>query len=544
MQCLRTLGLTAAAALAACGGNAAGPLQPVAQFVPSSTRGTGPILWTLGDMVRVGPASAPSNRSRTFALLTGRNEVVSFQIVVTAPMGGLHGVRLSAAPFRDARGAKVVTIATALYREHFSKVTKASPVHGHPSSLGPGIYPDGLIPFIDDATGKPPKPAPLRAQPIDLRGGETQPYWIDVGTSKGAAPGEYTGAVTVGSDEGSATVRVELRAWRFTMPHAASVDSDFALQRAQDEVSEPTQAEVLRNRVQVDPVDTGAERELAESFGLKMIGLPFWSGASYGHCKMSGPPPVKQIEQVVREQALSYLYDQTADEIGSCKNLKTELVPIIKRWAANLHAAGVLQLITMAPIPELQDDVDIWVMLAPEYDRSQGEVRKVLQHGDRAWFYTALSQDDYSPKWEVDIPPGDFPIVASIDGNLDLTGELYWALDAYQYVAGHDPWNDIESDQGGELYAGEGILMYPGGDVGTEELQPSMRLKWIRDGMYDADEVALLEHCGLGDWAHAQTRTIAANFHDWTYDPDAIEAVRERLGDRLSANCPNEEISK
>lgn len=532
------LGLFLAATFAACGPQIVeAPLAPAARSLQPAAKGTGPILWAFGDMVRVGPTAVPSNIAHEFGLRTARHETVGFQIAVRAPMEGLTHVRVAAAAFHRAAGAKAATIETLLYREHFSNVTKASPVRGHPTSLGPGIYPDGLIPFIDDWTGKPPKPSRLRAEPIDIAGGKTQPYWIDVATSQNTPPGEYAGMVTMSSDQGSATVRVRLHVWRFTMPHAPTVDSDFELQRSQDEHVVPTQAEALRNRVQVVPVNTDAERELAENFGLKMVGLNFYSGAYYGHCKMSEPPSVEQIEQVVRRQALSYLYDQSADEIGACKNLKTKLVRIIERWAHDLHAAGVLQLITMAPIAELEDDVDLWTMLAPEYDRSKAEVKKVLAKGARAWFYTALSQDDYSPKWEVDVPPGDFPVVALIDGNLGLTGELYWALDAYSYVAGHDPWNDIESNQGGTLYAGEGILMYPGSDVGTEGLAPSMRLKWIRDGMYDADEVALLERCGLGDWAHAQTRSIAADFYRWTYDPEAIERVRERLGARLDLAC-------
>jgi hypothetical protein len=533
------LGAIAVAALAACGPNAGVPFAPAQGLARAPAGGSGPILWTLEDMVRVGPTAAPANHSRQFQLFAARNDVVSFQIAVTAPDAGLSAVRLSASPFRNAHGVQANTIATTLYREHFSRVTKASPVHGHPKSLGPGIYPDGLIPFVDDSTGEPPAPSRLRAEPIDIPRGRTQPYWIDVAVSKSTPPGEYAAAVTVSSNQGSATVRALVHVWRFAMPHVPTVDSTFYLQRPQDYGILATQTAALRDRVQIVPVNTDAERWLAERYGLKMIGLPFYSGADYGHCKMSEPPSVGEIKRVAEHQALAYLYDQSADEIGACKNLRTVLVPIIKRWAANLHAAGVLQLITMAPIAELRSDVDIWVMLAPEYERSKEEVEKVVARGDRAWFYTALSQDEYSPKWEVDVPPGDFPIVALIDGNLDLRGELYWALDAYNYVAGHDPWKDIESNQDGTLYAGEGILMYPGTDVGTNGLQPSMRLKWIRDGMYDADDVALLERCGLGRWAHAQTRTIAADFHSWTYDPNAIERVRERLGERLDADCPN-----
>lgn len=534
------VGALALAVLIGCGApNAGTPFAPARTSLQPPNRSAGPILSTLGDMVRVGPTAMPPNPSREFKLTAARNQAVSFQIAVTAPTGGLTRVRVAAAPFRNARGAKARAILTALYREHFSRVTVASPVHGYPKSLGPGLYPDGLIPFIDDWTGKPPKPSRLRAEPVDIPSGKTQPYWIDVMTADDTPAGDYAAGFTVSSEQGSATVRALLHVWSFTMPRAPTVDSDFQLQRSQDQHVLATQAEVLRNRAQAVPVNTDAEHELVQRFGLKMVGLNFWSGAYYGHCNMSEPPSVEQIERVVRRQALNYLYDQSADEIGSCKNLKTTLVPIIERWGHNLHAAGVLQLITMAPLLELQDDVDIWTMLPPEYDRSKAKVKKVLAKGDRAWFYTALSQDEYSPKWEVNVPPGDFPIVALIDGNLGLTGELYWALDAYAYVAGHDPWNDIESNQGGTLYAGEGILMYPGSDVGTKGLQPSMRLKWIRDGMYDADEVALLERCGLGAWAHAQTSSIAADFHHWTYDPGAIERVRERLASRLASDCRN-----
>jgi hypothetical protein len=530
------LGAVGFVALVACGGQGGQSEGP--PIVPLQPAGAAPILWTLGDMVRAGPTAPPANHSREFRLEAARDEIVSFQLVVTAPIGGLTGLRLRASSFRNGSGAKTSTISTALYREHFSKVTKASPVHGHPKSLGPGIYPDGLIPFIDDATGKPPKPSRIRAEPIDIVGGRTQPYWLDVATSKDTPPGDYTSTIVVSSNQGGATARVLLHVWHFSMPRAPTVDSDFQLEGSADD-NTATQAEVLRNRVQVQPVDTAEERELAARFGLKMVGLGFWSGASYGHCKMSGPPPVAAIERVAGRQALQYLYDQTADEVGACNNLRSVLVPIIKDWAKNLHAAGVLQLITMAPIAELRSDVNIWVMLAPEYERARGQVEKSIAHGDRAWFYTTLSQDDYSPKWELDVPPGDFPIVALIDGNLNLSGELYWALNAYQYVKGHDPWNDIESNQGGELYAGEGILMYPARDVGTKGQQPSMRLKWIRDGMYEADEASLLERCGLGEWAHAQTKTIAEDFHRWTYDPDAVERVRERLAQRLDSDCAN-----
>jgi len=43
------------------------------------------------------------------------------------------------------------------------------------------------------------------------------------------------------------------------------------------------------------------------------------------------------------------LYNYTADEIVEFP----DLYPVIKAWARNLHNAGILNLITMAPVPEL-----------------------------------------------------------------------------------------------------------------------------------------------------------------------------------------------
>ena len=196
----------------------------------------------------------------------------------------------------------------------------------------------------------------------------------------------------------------------------------------------------------------------------------------------------------------------------------------------------------MAPIPALEDDgsgtgrsaVDIWTMQPPEYDRHVAEVRKVLAKGDRAWFYTDLSPDDYSPKWAVDAPPADYRIPSLIDESLGLTGELYWALNKWHARA----WDDVEySDGGGVFSAGEGILTYPGSDAGIASLVPSMRLKWIRDGMYDADEVSLLKACGRGAWALAQTRTVATDWHRWSEDSNAIDAIHFKLAKELDAHC-------
>ena len=134
-----------------------------------------------------------------------------------------------------------------------------------------------------------------------------------------------------------------------------------------------------------------------------------------------------------------------------------------------MHEAGIKNLVTISPIPALEDAgdghsaVDIWVLLPVMYDHSKGEVEKVLKKGDEVWSYNTLVQDAYSPKWEIDFPPADFRIQPGfIDQSLGLTGLLYWRVDDWT----GDPWNNVYAFSGS--YPGEGALVYPGKQVGVQ----------------------------------------------------------------------------
>jgi hypothetical protein len=524
--------------LASCRGSEPGtstiPIQGAARAQAAAT------MWTMPDAWRLKPNSAAMSGAQRISLAAARNETVSLQIAVRAPQGGLTGVTLLPATFTSARHHPVPAT---LYREYFINIPHASPIDGRPRSLGAGIYPDGLIPFLDPSTRKAPSPARLRAGPISLAAGAIAAYWIDVHVPTGTTPGDYTATFEVRSDQGSFHVSVPLHVWRFTMPVAPSLDSSFNVypSAAVDDDGISTDSELLSERIQMNPIVPAYERKL-EPLGLKMVELGVWSGADYSHCTMSPPPSASYVAHLAARNSIKYILDQPADEIGHCKNLDSTLVPIIQRYAREFHAANVLSLITMAPVPALESDgsgtgrsaVDIWTMQPPEYDANVPEVRKVLAKGDRAWFYTDLSPDTYSPKWAVDAPPADYRIPALIDESLGLTGELYWAVNKWRPNA----WDDVEYPDGGGVFsAGEGILTYPGTDVGITGLAPSMRLKWIRDGMYDADEVALLKACGRGAWALAQVRTIAKDWHTWTLDAARIDAMHLKLAKEIDGNC-------
>jgi hypothetical protein len=195
----------------------------------------------------------------------------------------------------------------------------------------------------------------------------------------------------------------------------------------------------------------------------------------------------------------------------------------------------------MAPVPELLDDgsgtgrsaVDVWVMLPSTYDQAQAQtpprVTQVLTKGDAAWSYNALVQDSYSPKWELDFAPINYRIQPGfINQSLGLTGLLYWTA---EYWSGN-PWANAERYRG---YPGEGLLVYPGKKIGIAGVAPSMRLKYLRDGVDDYEYIELLKRCGQGGAALAAARTVGADWSHWTTDEMQLESVRRQLGDLLQA---------
>jgi hypothetical protein len=243
--------------------------------------------------------------------------------------------------------------------------------------------------------------------------------------------------------------------------------------------------------------------------------------------------------QTVREAAASHdrslhLYNFTADETDRCPQFET-----MQSWARALHAAGVDNLVTMSPVPELYDDasgtgrsaVDIWVLLPVMYDAAGQRIKEVLRRGGKVWSYNALVQDGYSPKWQIDFAPINYRIVPGfMSESLHLTGLLYWSVDSWT----KDPWRDVQTlRSNGKEYPGEGMLVYPGPPIGVNGVVPSMRLKWLRDGVDDYDYLQLLKGHGCLSLAAAAAQTVAVSWSEWTKDPAVLERVRIGLGSYL-----------
>ena len=143
-----------------------------------------PVVWTAPSMHRVGMSEAAGSSSEV-NLSAARGEYESFQIVANGASNGLGNVNVTISDLQGPGGQVIPRTSFTLYREKYMHVTSASPNwKGSNQPMGPGWYPDALIPFTDPDTGKPLSGASSdcgsvrrqsRQQPADLGGSSGAP---------------------------------------------------------------------------------------------------------------------------------------------------------------------------------------------------------------------------------------------------------------------------------------------------------------------------------------------------------------------------------
>jgi hypothetical protein len=480
----------------------------------------------LDEMTRVG-LDEQITASPSVRLYAARGEFESFQIAVTAKSGPIKSVSIAISDLRS-DSFTINQASITAYREHFVQVIQDSPDFGGPNRpLGPGFYPDALIPVKNQSA----KPRFSATAPIDPR--HRAVFWVDVFVPRTAQPGQYAGTVTVTSPYQTVTLPISLTVWRHRLPLEPSLKSSFGIYPNNSQALAELMLEHKLMPFLINPTESAYYQN---TFGLNATGLPFFSNSSGSACTTDGPPTTAAIQQAMAQYPASVVkYEYAADEITNCSSM----FPTVKAWARNVHAAGAKMLVTIAPTPSLFDDgggqgqsaVDFWVVLPKEYETAGTLIRDALNKGDEVWSYNALVQDTYSPKWEIDFSPINYRIQAGfLSQSLSLTGLLYSEVDSWNA----DPWtNPVSLSFSGYYFNGEDVLVYPGADAGSPGPVPSMRLKYLRKGVEDFEYVEMLKQAGHGDWALAVIRSVASDWDSWTRSAADLEAVRLRLGAEL-----------
>ena len=486
-----------------------------------------PQIWVTNSLDRIGLGDSPGNTSN-IKLYAARGEYESFQIGIKAPKNGSTLLDVKVSDLQGSGDRIIAKNNITLYREHYVHVTKSSPEWGGSTvkPLGTGWYPDGLIPFVDPQTGADLANAELDAIPFKLERNTNQPIWVDIFVPRNTQAGQYRGIFTVKSDQGKVEGKILLQVWDFELPVKPSLKSAFLSWEQQDK---NTLIELLKHKVmpeaKINPAD---QRELIDKWGLSSLRLPFWSGADYQDCSMKPAPSAAEIREAAIQQQLDLmLYVYATDEIDDCENL---LQPL-KEWGKSIHQAGVKHLAVMTPVPELYDLVDIWVVNPRRYHANRKKILEVLQQGKEVWFYTFFAPGGHEPNWQIDFEPMNYRIPHGfINQSLGFTGVLYWRVDLWT----DDPWHNVNThSQGEKHYSGEGMLVYPGGTVGIDGVVPSMRLKWIRDGVEDYEYIQILKRLGDEELALKISRSVGADWKHWTKNPQALEKVIIKLGKKI-----------
>jgi hypothetical protein len=508
-----------------------------------------PLIWAASSMEMIRPDDSPGNKT-FIELYSARGEYEAFQVGIQAPNGGLQNVNFSITDLKNQEGYIISKDNIRLYREHYVYVSPSVPTEKNAVvklPYGPGWYPDALIPFIDYEAGKVPAKGILKAAPFDLKEKKNQPIWVDIFVPRDASPGEYKGKFTVTSDQGNVEGDIRLTVWDFELPLKPSLKSAFHYKNRN---TSSAYKMLLKHKLMPDCLqmsDKGSyipdQRKLIDKYGLNCMGLKFWSGALISTGTMTNAPSANEIKvEAAKHEPDLFLYNYTADEIDRYK----ELYEPVKEWGRNLHQADIPNLVVMKPVPELYDDgsgtgrsaVDIWVVLPLMYEASPENITTVLCKGDEVWSYNCLLQDEYSPKWLIGYDFINFRIQPGfISQSLGLTGLLYWRVDHWT----NNPWRNVHTyfEAPWGHFPGEGMLVYPGENVGVEGVVPSIRLKALREGVEDFEYIQILKSLGYGEWALEVARSVGADWRNWTRDYRKLEDARRLMGEKIDSLAAN-----
>jgi len=570
----------------------------------SLASGQGPTVWVVpSTLLRVGPTDA-AGTGTTATIYGAQGEYVPFQISVKAPSAALTNVTLSVSNLTGPSGATIPSSSLIRYRESYITIQAAQhssagfETSGLPYTSDNGVQPapittanetlpDALIPAIDPATGQAPTSGATYAfQLSSLAATNNTVFWVETFIPRGTTAGTYTGTYTVSSTQGSVTGAISLTVWNFTLPLAPSLRTLFGAGdsnlSAGGALAAGIQAELLRNRIVPDTSSLASESTDISQYGLNAYDLSQSEGVYYGACSgsnLSNPPSVATLQGLVSAQPTGlYLNNYSADPESSCTN--AAYYNSIIAWAKNLHQAvvtgvpgqvGIDNMVTQRPdsaaaagglfndgLGTGRSAVDVWSVLPQDYDVAQSDqydnlpnVTYVLQKGDKVWSYNDEVLDYYSPKWELDFLPINYRIWPGfLNQSQEITGMNYWAIANWnsESAAWTSPLSAGYTNSSSGFFPGEGILVYPGGPVGLQSnssyqgVAPSMRLKYLRDGVQDYEYLQLLKNCGqtpnqAAMYSVSSTSTEYPNWHDWTMTAANLESARVTLGNQINSEC-------
>jgi hypothetical protein len=385
------------------------------------------------------------------SIKAAKNEYESFQVVVSAIQKNIRVIKAEMSDLTGNAGTIGKENIT-LFREEYARVRRSS---GR-AQLPPGLYPDPLVPVINQVTGQQIEPYSqtrerwggptvikgyeMYALPFEVWKGQNQPLWVDVFVPKNAAAGEYKGTFTLTM---SAAVRtfgpkddtikntvltlpVSLTVWDFTLPDGPThrnhfgnfrgiarvfgvgVNSDtfrniemqYCKMMAEHRINPPLPASLLpeineNGSLKITPERTEALKKFINDLHVTDFEIP--------------RAPIKDMTTTNRDKAIRYYKDYykyvkdngwdkqsylyMLDEPNLAENYQNVL-----DLGALVHSAAPEMKCLVVEQPYTQDPT--WPDMDPAVDIwcplfafiDRDSINEKLAQGDEVWSYTALSQ--------------------------------------------------------------------------------------------------------------------------------------------------------
>jgi Domain of unknown function (DUF4091) len=523
----------------------------------------GPPVWLESPMVKIRPQTTHGSQ-RQLTLFAARNEFVSFQV---AFHGGQTGMAIDSVSLPALEGPGLIQgNDIVLYRETFLDITQPSSQDSQS-----GLWPDGLIPDVDELLGEKRLAFPFVVPP-----GEARAVWVDVHVPRDAPPGRYEGSAWVTTREGERIeAKIRLTVLKVLLPSTPSLKTAFSLgsgfvcqaytgkQECGDEVLLrllPLFYRLgLEHRITLvgrfpslsweDPLDLPNWQTFEQSWGPFLDGTTSsrLSGARVTSWQYPGPSSANSLAGFVRETSVRGWLPRAFNYVGDEPPLFSTFDEVRQRAQLTRQDAPELRTLLSSNIDilekqGLEDLVDIIAVLinslnqVPAGDSSPRErYRAFLSRPDRElWLYQSCMSHGCGAELPENLPGQGWPSYV-IDSSAAKSRALEW-VSFLEGATGELYYNTVEAldsawtDQLRYSGNGDGTLFYPGLPAligGTTEVPlPSLRLKLIRLGFQDYEWLQAVSEAGDPEYARWLARQIVPEPWRVPDDGSLFEAAR------------------
>jgi hypothetical protein len=544
-------------------------------------------VWCVGESTKVKPGDEPQAKNliwdgekKTVTLGSARNEYVAFQIAVHADKEELSGVTVVPADLKGP-GKGIPATNVDLFVEHYLNVKVSSRgdakniVHG----VTAGEHPTQMVPFDAKKYGAP----------FTVGAGRNQPVWVDIYVPEDAAPGVYSGTFKVKAGETAiGDVNVSLTVWNFTLPQETHFHSFLYTGPEQLRWGYHTGSDWQSDKFKAieDKHFQMAHQHrmnfnICAGTGIEEVGVrynKYYTGAGFtervgkgigqnvacispeGKDEAEFKDCCKKIVELWEKVKLNavlfgYIWDEPhSDEDFAQSKQKCKWVRDAVGTKLNTYIA--------TPQYSKYDPGDVNIFSEPSIE----DIPKILARGDTVWAVNG----GYGGGPYVDAPGYGGRSIVWMNWKMKTGGWQFWDCcywvdtqnrkhkegkrwkkdmtnaeindhpEKYLTDFWNDPMNFDESRKKGYPIGdsirinGDGLLYYPGYEVGIEGPIASYALKSLRRGAQDYEYLWLLKQAGKDKEAEAIVDSVCPSPGKYAEDAETWDKARLELAKLLN----------